>query len=437
MSNSFENANNGKNMIQKIGDSFLFGTRWFGQTPERALGDAYQAALMIIEIENKHFFGKKVAIENGDYSQNIFDCFQADVDKYLNIIKRQIGVFKLSRNVVPSSNYEFLEKLSFIDEILTRYQSNISSNTLALSPLNEFSPTVPLAMNQPHAPKNVVNGSQGAEYKLIDVEPVTQKKGVLPRSIGRTFDKIRNELDDQSEDTVVQNYRNTRRNTKAAIRTFLLLLLIPLLVQQISKQIVFFPVINHYRLTHETPIFINFEVKEEALGELQTYEHELKFTRFLEKTEPLSETEIEEKMKEKANELAEEYKRKGSDAISNIFADFIGLISFGIIVFTNPRGIGAIKSLLNTVLYDLSDSAKAFLIILFTDIFVGFHSPHGWEVILEGVSSHLGLPANRTIIFLFIATFPVILDTFMKYWIFRYLNQISPSAVATLKNMNE
>jgi hypothetical protein len=68
---------------------------------------------------------------------------------------------------------------------------------------------------------------------------------------------------------------------------------------------------------------------------------------------------------------------------------------------------------------------------------VGFHSPHGWEVILEGIANHLGLPANKSLIFLFIATFPVVLDTIFKYWIFRYLNRISPSAVATLKNMNE
>ncbi|MBC7516641.1 MAG: proton extrusion protein PcxA, partial [Alkalinema sp. FL-bin-369] len=78
-----------------------------------------------------------------------------------------------------------------------------------------------------------------------------------------------------------------------------------------------------------------------------------------------------------------------------------------------------------------------FIIILFTDIFVGFHSPHGWEVLLEGVAQHFGLDANRSYISLFIATFPVILDTIFKYWIFRYLNRISPSAVATYKEMNE
>jgi len=37
----------------------------------------------------------------------------------------------------------------------------------------------------------------------------------------------------------------------------------------------------------------------------------------------------------------------------------------------------------------------------------------------------------------FIATIPVILDTLFKYWIFRYLNRLSPSAVATYRTMNE
>ena len=80
---------------------------------------------------------------------------------------------------------------------------------------------------------------------------------------------------------------------------------------------------------------------------------------------------------------------------------------------------------------------KAFLIILCTDMFVGFHSPHGWEIVIEGLLNHFGLPESKQFILLFIATFPVILDTVFKYWIFRYLNQLSPSTVATYRSMNE
>ena len=95
------------------------------------------------------------------------------------------------------------------------------------------------------------------------------------------------------------------------------------------------------------------------------------------------------------------------------------------------------KSFFDEILYGLSDSAKAFILILFTDVFVGFHSPHGWEVIIERSLEHFGLPQNHDFINMFIATFPVMLDTVFKYWIFRYLNQVSPSAVATYRNMNE
>ncbi|HJN34815.1 MAG TPA: proton extrusion protein PcxA, partial [Prochlorococcus sp.] len=44
--------------------------------------------------------------------------------------------------------------------------------------------------------------------------------------------------------------------------------------------------------------------------------------------------------------------------------------------------------------------------------------------------------ARENFILLFIATFPVILATIFKYWIFRYLNRVSPSSVATLRGMN-
>ena len=70
-------------------------------------------------------------------------------------------------------------------------------------------------------------------------------------------------------------------------------------------------------------------------------------------------------------------------------------------------------------------------------MFVGFHSPHGWEILLEEIAEHLGLVPERDVMFVFIATFPVILDTVCKYWIFRYLSRISPSALATFKEMNE
>jgi len=47
-----------------------------------------------------------------------------------------------------------------------------------------------------------------------------------------------------------------------------------------------------------------------------------------------------------------------------------------------------------------------------------------------GLPNHLGLPQRENFVLLFIATFRVILATIFKYWIFRYLNRVSPSSVA-------
>nr|WBN94247.1 chloroplast envelope membrane protein [Rhodiola crenulata] len=88
-------------------------------------------------------------------------------------------------------------------------------------------------------------------------------------------------------------------------------------------------------------------------------------------------------------------------------------------------------------LYNLSDTLKAFSILLLTDLCIGFHSPHGWELLLSFVYKDFGFAYNDQIISGLVSTFPVIIDTIFKYWIFRYLNRISPSLVVIYHSMND
>ena len=199
----------------------------------------------------------------------------------------------------------------------------------------------------------------------------------------------------------------------------------------------FGPVVDYYRDQTQAEVFLNVEMEEEALHELQQFEERLRFEVILGKVAALSETQLEEQVLAKALDIEEEYRERSAESVQNVFADIFAVLAFSMLLSTCKRQVAILKAFIDEIVYGLSDSAKAFIIILFTDMFVGFHSPHGWEVLLEGLSRHLGFPANRDFIFLFIATFPVILDTVFKYWIVRYLNRISPSAVATYKNMNE
>ena len=188
----------------------------------------------------------------------------------------------------------------------------------------------------------------------------------------------------------------------------------------------------------EEQVFLHYEMKEKAFEELQNYKETLEFENFLKpEGEKYSEEQIEKAVIEKADEIAEESREESISALSNVFADLLSVLAFAVILLVSKRQVVVLKSFIDSLVYGLSDSAKAFIIILSTDIFVGFHSPHGWDVIMEVMAEHLGVPANKMLISLFIATIPVFMDTVFKYWIFRYLSRMSPSTVATLKEMDD
>ncbi|MEA5617709.1 proton extrusion protein PcxA [Cronbergia sp. UHCC 0137] len=418
--------------------SFLLSTyRWYLKTPERSLEEAYQAALKIQEIENKHFKGKKISPESAMYSSNVMDYFQTELKKLLKTARMRLTEFKVSRWFSNESKQKaaaktgiaypnmsvILEKLRFIDQIISKYTETITTTSNIVSSNS--------AIVQPSTAKSRVPDINNKPRRKVDTI------SVLPRSILSTITRLQVELDPHSEEDVVKNFRQTQRRTIISIRFILLLIIVPLLTHQLSKALVVGPLIDNWRNQDTTQIFLNQEMEEEALVNLQRFEERIKFENLISNAPILSPEEVETMMKEKAQQLAEEFRRESSGAIKNVFADVCSIVAFIWLLLVSKSSIVELKDFFDQVIYGLSDSAKAFIIILFTDIFVGFHSPHGWEVILEGISRHWGLPANRDFIFLFIATFPVILDTIFKYWIFRYLNRISPSAVATYHNMNE
>jgi hypothetical protein len=264
-----------------------------------------------------------------------------------------------------------------------------------------------------------------------------EKTGAIPRSISRTFEKFKKELDPNAELEVIEEFRVSRYQTSVSIKYLLLLILLPVLVNQVSKNFIFSPFIDYFWNEKTNTVFLNASQEERAFSELQRFEEKIHFEILIGQLPNLSQESIEKEIKNKAIELAQYYSYESTNAIKNLLSDLISIFSFFYLILTGKRQISVLKSFVNELIYGLSDIAKAFLIILFTDVFVGFHSAHGWEVLLENSLRHFGLPENRDLIFIFIATFPVLLDTVFKYWIFRYLNQVSPSAVATYHEMNE
>ncbi len=459
----------GESLLSRLG-------QWISSTPLRSLDRAYQAALRIKAIEDRYFQGGSIA-NNGAHGQNTSRYFQIQLRQQLRQIDFSLAEFRassiFSRLPDPEQNASsppfssnkdqtkdaplissqndskdaengrrtrdpsILEKLEFIDQVTSRYQRPAAQpKPIPSRPRSEEQPA-PSTSSQPEPSGQPAKAGSIKTNLDNDSAPVASKTALLPRSILRTASQIRRELSSQAEEEVLEEYRSARTRTLVAVRFLLLLAILPLLVQIFSKQFLFGPLVDRLRPREPTILALSYEFQEKALSEFEFFKEKIEFERALHHQSPELDPESEDQLSMKAEELLQKYSRKNLEGLKNICADLLSLAVFGWLIFIGREEIEVLKSFLDRLIYGLSDSAKAFIIILFTDVFVGYHSPHGWEVLLGSLAAHLGLPENRNFIYGFIATFPVFLDTLFKYWIFRYLNRVSPSAVATYHAMND
>nr|YP_009105951.1 chloroplast enveloppe membrane protein [Gloeotilopsis sterilis]AIT94744.1 chloroplast enveloppe membrane protein [Gloeotilopsis sterilis] len=296
-----------------------------------------------------------------------------------------------------------------------------------------------------------------------------EQTGLIPRSIIRTFDRFKKQIFPGGEFLVLQEFRISRYQVLVSVKCLLSLIFIPLLFNFFVKFFILLPLTNCFWNTYQNKIFLNSYQQERAFKEIKFFEEKIYFESLLEdelkifKNENLSSNSItenkkclndsnlielknscallkeekESKFQKKFISLANQYNNESIESLTNFFIDFLTLGTLALLFVLMKAQIIILKSFLTESIYSLSDTTKSFLLILFTDLLVGFHSPKGWEFFLELILLHFGLPKNQEFIFLFVATFPVLLDTVFKYWIFRYLNKISPSTVATYHNMIE
>ena len=229
-----------------------------------------------------------------------------------------------------------------------------------------------------------------------------------------------------------------------SLQSLLSLIFIPLVINFLAKTFILLPLTDYLWNKQQDDIFLNFYLEKEALIELQDFEEVLYFDYFLtptryEKTNwvqtnfnalefPVI---LKSQIQKKTLDLANNYNQKSIEALTNFFGDLITFTTLILVIIILKPQIIIFKSFLIEFIYSLSDTLKSALLILSTNLLVGFHSPRGWELFLEFFLNRFGFPPNENFIFLFVATFPVLLDTIFKYWIFRYLNKISPSTVAT------
>jgi CemA family len=317
---------------------------WFFRTPDRALDEAYKAALKVKSIEDEIGDGQKVSAADPALPAYL----RADLQKYLRIAKLRLTEFQTSRSIdsrttdAPDSPYGsdietealVLEKLQFIDWILERYGSEASSPAKPVATQPIFT-----SFDPPQTP---------AKGKLL-VDP----------TVVNAFKKIRQDLNPAAEQEIVSTFRATKDRTRSSLRFLLTMILIPLLVHFMSKFVVIGPIVDSfYPRTHKQNVFINSSLEKEALEELERFERHIKFQSMTGPT--ISAEEQETQVKEKAAEIRKSFTRQSSNAVKNWFADFASIAAFVFFLTRSKREVTSLLSFMNEMISGLSDSAKVF-----------------------------------------------------------------------------
>nr|BDZ75653.1 envelope membrane carbon uptake protein [Timmiella anomala] len=288
--------------------------------------------------------------------------------------------------------------------------------------------------------KNLETSLYFVDFEKINVTAAAYESiGLVPRSITRTLSGFQTELTGESTSLVLQDFQIARYQALASLQYMLFLLFLPLGFS-ISLKIWFLePWLKNWWNTYQFQIFLNSFQEEIALKRLQQIEELVWLDKIImvNSLKEIQSQDLNIEIHQKTIQLVKAYNENSLNTVLHLLTDIICFITLSAVFILGKQRLAILNSWIQELFYSLSDTMKAFFILLLTDLCIGFHSPHGWEIVIGSFLEHLGFAHNKHIISCFVSTFPVILDTVFKYWIFRHLNRISPSIVATYHTMNE
>ncbi|WP_055074813.1 hypothetical protein [Pseudanabaena sp. 'Roaring Creek'] len=525
---------------------------WVKNTPERAIDEAFEAAVSIKRIEEENFNGNKI-VNDGSFGSSVFSVFEIQLQKYLRTISGKLNFYKVSASLPylqaqSSSNlantaiskyapndqsndpvgngqlsanqlggnsrrFSIYQKLAFIDYTLERYNS-ASNQTIDIAVDNadksarssSYLRDRDLAEGEADRDEKfqLFKNDKSKNYRKASQQVSQVEKSILPGSFFKAFDRVKRNLSGSYVDyekDIVEELRQSRQRINQALRYIVVLVISVLAVQFLSKMLIYSPMINSFIDTTKMTVKFSPAVEEKAFNELRMAKERIEFDYTIKsimlrqseekpsgsksetgksetgkpetaKSEELKKTETgkpetgkpetakseelkktEDKGNQKsANNSSEEVEaliqqesikilKKYNDAslngVKNLLSDITAAFVFYLFLLSGRKELATIKEFLDEILYSLNDNAKAFLIIISTDTFVGFHSSEGWDALLTVLFEHFGLPENKILAQSFISTVPVFLDGLFKFWIFQYLTQASPATATIYREMNE
>jgi uncharacterized membrane protein YraQ (UPF0718 family) len=437
--------------------------------PYQCLEKAYKAGKRIRKIKKNYFLYKNMLFSSKRSWQSILLYTNTELNNsvfiiYLSLLEYKIGslsinFFLFSRLIVSNMFQKFFYENKFLNdkssgkkEFQTRVIFTDNSEKVLIKKINRKLAWIEATLNDLYIWKRYylftspisIDSKGESEYSLLGIERSGltiisyESIGLLPRSITRTLSRFKAELMDQSSSLVLQEFRLAKYQALASLQYVGCLIIIPLSISILSQKCVSEPLINHWWNNYHSQIFLTSFQEEKALEKLQEIEELFWLDKIMANSSfSLQSQNLTREIHQQTIELVQNYNDDSIETISHLLTDIIYFVTLGGSFILGKERLVILNSWVQELFYSLSDTMKAFFILLLTDLCIGFHSPHGWEIVISSCLEHFGFVHNKRVISCFVSTFPVILDTVFKYLIFRHLNRISPSIVATYHTMNE
>jgi hypothetical protein len=442
---------------------------YWQMVPYKYLEKAYKASKRIEKIKKNYFLYKNMLFSSKRSWQSILFYTNTELNNfvfiiYLNLLKYKIGLslvnfsqfFKfIVLNKFKSFFFEnkILEYKSYKNKVLRIGVSFTDNSEKAfIRKINRKLAWIEATLNDLYIWRRYylftfstsIDSKDENEYALLGIKKPGlttisyESIGLLPRSITRTLSRFKAELTNQSSSLVLQEFRLAKYQALASLQYIGCLIIIPFLISLFSQKCFSEPWIHNWWNNNQSQIFLTSFQEEKALEKLQEIEELFWLDKIIANSSfTIQSQNLTGEIHQQTIELVRNYNDDSVKTISHLSTDIIYFITLSSFLILGKERLIILNSWVQELFYSLGDTMKAFLILLLTDLCIGFHSPHGWELVISSCLEHFGFVHNKRVISCFVSTFPVILDTVFKYLIFRHLNRISPSIVATYHTMNE
>ncbi|KAF7095826.1 hypothetical protein CFC21_097895 [Triticum aestivum] len=270
------------------------------------------------------------------------------------------------------------------------------------------------------------DGDWGGGGSLSDQITDDPTEIVRDKGIAEAF---RDSNDEDYNDMLFEDRVFLYASTKSA-KFLALLIVVPWVLDLLVHDYVMMPFLDRY--VEKVPLAaemldVRRSQKIQMIKDLNIEKARFRFEVEIGKSPPLSDEEFWSELREKAVELRDEWRLENRQAFANIWSDMVYGVALFLLMYFNQSKVAIIKFTGYKLLNNISDSGKAFLIILVSDILLGYHSEAGWHSLVEIILDHYGLETDQAAVTFFVCLVPVALDVFIKFWVYKYLPRLSPS----------